>query len=184
MALHPRHVVRHAMIAALAGSTRAGASVESARVRPFAERNLPSISVDTPSETIDRDSIDGGPRILTRTIEVTVDCFVRISDGLADELDAFALEVEQAIDVELAKGHEMLGGGIEDLIYTGSETTRTNDGTVEIGVIRITYEVTYRRGAPAEYAEHDDLERVHTRYNLGGVQAPADESADEIVVGG
>lgn len=179
MALHQRQVIRAAIVALLTGHTAAEARVVPCRRNPLRQSDLPAISVYTIDETVDDESAATAPRELTRRLEVVVQSWVPVTASIDDDMDALALEIETAMHAD-----PFLGGAVGDSILKATNLRIDPEGKEPVGVVTMTYEVTYRTLAPEPPAESelDDFRRADTRFNLGGEQAVADQAEDLVTV--
>lgn len=99
MALHERKLIRDAVVAQLiAANTSAGSRVYATRKPPNPEGTLPVINVYTLSEQTDPESANSAPRYLLRTVNLVIEAWVAATDNADDAIDAFALEIETAMD--------------------------------------------------------------------------------------
>lgn len=141
--LHPRRLVRDAIVAILAGATSAGSRVSKTRAVPNRTGELPAISVYTLEEHVDEASATTAPRELTRLPRVAIVAWVEDTDALPvdDAMDALALEIETAMD-----GDRYLTGTAGDCILSSTEMSveSSEKGDPLIGMMRMVYSVTYR----------------------------------------
>jgi hypothetical protein len=136
---HPRQQIRKAVAAALAFKTAADDRVFTSRVVPWKTTDLPGLAIYTPDETVDGDAQRENSEATLRALDVDVRVVVSVSDGLDDELDERALEVETA--VRAAQDF-----GIPEI--TSVRLKETNTGIADeqgraVGVVRLNYEVRY-----------------------------------------
>lgn len=140
MALHERQVIRDAVVEALLGSTAAGASVFAAKVTPWLRVQLPAISVYTTEEAADPKTWRGDSR---RHLSVVVALVDSLTDGVADSLDALALEVETIL-----MANRTLGGA-HDVEYQGASISFDPNAERPVGSLEMTFDVTYFPGGRA-----------------------------------
>lgn len=162
---HQRKLIRDAVIAALTGTTAAGARVSSTRVDPHKRGELPAISVYTLREPIS-DVSDTAPRELTRDVKVEIVGSVASheSDTLADAMDDLAEQIETAIDAD-----PYLDGAAADSVLEGTtiQVLEDNGGSSPlVGIITLTYAVTYRTSPAAPTL--DDFRRVGATHQAPG----------------
>jgi hypothetical protein len=176
---HPRELVREAVVTLLTNATSAGARVTATRVETLLPSELPSISVYTPSERVRQDSGDTAPRELTRDVKVDIRAWVLHTAAIpADNaMDAIAEQIETAMDAD-----RYLGGAAGDAVLENTETDVVQQEGVDplVGVITLTYSVTYRT-VPAVGTFDDFLNASSTTEIVGGVPDTAPTS-DEFVV--
>jgi hypothetical protein len=161
---HQRSLIRAAMVAALMGETSAEDRVFSERVIPYKRNELPILAVYTVGEDVDAGSLATSPRELTRQLHVAIEGWVAPgSDGaVEDVLDSLAAEVEAAIHAD-----PYLGGLCADLVLEGTEPDIGREGDRLMGLIVLTYRVTYRTLAPdVDNSNLDDFLRVDAQHAL------------------
>lgn len=142
--LHPRRLLRDAIVATLTGVTSAGARVTKTRRDPIRLQDLPQISVYTLEETVDDASALMAPRELTRSTSIAVVAHVIDADSapVDDAMDAIALEIETA----MASNRYLSGtAGGHGAILTRTEIDilSSENGDPIVGVIRLIYSATY-----------------------------------------
>lgn len=142
--LHPRRLIRDAIVATLTGVTAAGSRVSKTRTEPSRDDELPIISVYTLGEPVDDKSAQTAPLELTRRPRVAI--VARVLDTAAvpvdDAMDAIALEIETAV----ARNPYLSGTAGENgaiLSSTEIEILSSDNGDPIVGVIRLIYSVTY-----------------------------------------
>lgn len=165
---HPRKVIRHAVRDLLVGVTAAGARVTATRVEPHRKGELPAISVYTLREPVEEASVTTAPRELTRDVKVEITGWVAHSDAVPvdDAMDDLAEQIEAAMDAD-----RFVGDLAAESVLEGTEMQVLDEGGADplVGVIKLTYSVTYRT-SPADPADPDDLISVGTTHELvGGV---------------
>jgi hypothetical protein len=177
-ALHPRQVVIDAVIARLTGATVAGSRVEDTRVELYAPGELPAISVYALREPVRPDSAGMAPRELTRDVKVEIVGQVAHTAALpvGKAMNAIALEIETAMDTD-----QYLGGAAGDSILEDTEMEVRDEGDPLVGVVALTYSVTYRT-SPAAPGDLDDLLRVGATYELVGGVADTVPASDLVTV--
>lgn len=175
---HERKQIRDAVVAALTGETGAGARVFASRALPV-RHDLPTILVHTPDEETDPASRASAPRVLMRTAQVQIEAIVTAASesALEDAIDAIALEVETAMDVDLN-----LDGYAFDSALVSTETIVNGDGDKLLGLARLAYAVKYESQPRTETADaaRERLQTVSVQYDLSHDQAPADQASDLI----
>lgn len=172
---HQRKLIRQAVVSALANAaTAAGERVQGTRVDPHKRSELPAIAVYTLSEAVEQ--ADTSPRELTRDVRLEVAGFVAHTEAVPadDAMDDLAEQIEAALD-----GQRFLGGLVAESVLTGTEmAVRADDGKSAqlIGVVTLTYSVTYRT-SPDTPAPPDDFLLVGATHQIAGAAesiAPTD----------
>ncbi len=171
MAKHERQILREAVVARLTNATAAQHRVEAMRFVSYRGLELPAIGVYISEEPIDTSS-STAPRKLTRTPQLAIEGVVRYAyDKVENDLDALALEIEKAIDPDPTFGT------LCDAILSSTSLDVLIDGDTMVGVVRLTYAVTYETDAPRPAdVTLDALKTVDAKTSLGGAQAAADRS--------
>lgn len=175
--MHYRRTIREALQALLiAAGTQAGANVYTGRARPILDillrRQESVISIYTSDESSAR--LADGFRY-ERQLTVTVELAMGGSDDLDDMLDAFALEVEQAIN-----GDPTLGGVLSsDLVLDATVSEIAATGQQLVGAVRMDYSATYYTDAgqympPAEFPVPDDFDPDGAELVVAGDILPVD----------
>lgn len=166
---HPRKLIRQAVVALLTGATSAGARVQGTRVEPYRASQLPSISVYTLNDPTDTSVTTDRER--THVLELEIAGFVAHTDAISvdDAMDDLAEEIEAAM---LANPYLVIDGvrlaGEVQLVGTIMEV-REDDARSSplVGVIVLTYEVTYRVDLVAA-APVDDFLRAGVTLRIEG----------------
>lgn len=144
--MHPREQIRHALVERL--KTKIGDSfptmaedrVFASRVKPLFDQLFPAILLYTPDETVQENQYTGdGFTPLKRNLSVEIEAAVKGNETLDDELDEFALQIENTLD-----GFEIPARQSDVITLTKTESTAVVDGSKVYGVIRLTYQVLYR----------------------------------------
>lgn len=180
---HPRKLIRHAIVAQLiAASTAAGARVTGTRVEPHNRKTgLPAISVYTLREPVDQDqSAQTSPRELTRDVKVEIVGWVAHSDALPvdDAMDDLAEQIEAAMDGDPYLGGEAADSILEETVMQVVEDNGSSDPLV--GVVALTYSVTYRT-SPAAPADLADFLSVDAKHRIVGA-VEENQARDQFVV--
>lgn len=175
---HPRKLIRQAVVALLTGATAAGTRVHGTRVDPYRGSRLPAISVYTLNDPVNEDvSTDAED---THELELEIAGFVAHSEAVPvdDAMDDLAEEIEAAM-----LDDRYLGGlaGDSRLIGTTMEI-REDDGKSSplVGIVVLTYAVTYRRDLVAA-APADDFLRVRAAHRIAGA-VEANQASDQFTV--
>ncbi len=180
MTMHERQAIREAILAQLLGTapayrTSAGARVYKSREAPNRKAELPAINIYTDSEPVDEGSKNTAPRELKRIAVIAIEAWVTASDNVDDALDALALEIETAMDLDVN-----LADTAFDSILLSTDIGLKLDGERPMGVLHLEYAVTYHSQirAPAPTALFDI---ASAKTSLGGAQAPLDQTSDLVV---
>ena len=139
-ATHKRQDVRYAVAGLLEFHTRAGERVFRSREIPWRKVELPALAVYTLEETSDAGLGGGDPRVLERDLQLGVLLVVSLTEAVDDELDAFALEVEQLMHADPTFG---LTGVVADSVLTSTVIEIAEEAGRPIGAMRLTYAVRY-----------------------------------------
>lgn len=185
---HQRDVIRNAVRARLIGDSTHpwGDRVWVNRPNPLSDRphqdsnrsRLPAVLIYTRSEQAEK--FNEAPREYLRTVELVVEIAVAMNDAIDDTLDDYAEVVEALI-----LNDPYLDDTAADTLLASTDITIVGRDTERpIGAAILTFEVTYLQHFPTAAFNDtlDDLDTVHSDYSLGGEQAEADQTSDEIVV--
>ena len=142
---HARKQVRDALATLLTGLATTADRVYVARVTPIPADELPALAITLDDETIELGSASS-PVIWNRTAFARVQGLAALLDGLDDELDQIALEIEQAV----AGDATLLGGVLnEPLRLVTIEPERSAEGERPVGRITLTFLARYETTAAA-----------------------------------
>jgi hypothetical protein len=161
---HQRKIIRHAVVDLLTkAGTSAGTRVQATRLDPHKKSELPAISVYTMREPVAPASAEHEPRELTREVEVEISGWVAHSDAypVDDAMDDLAEQIEAAMD-----GDRFIGGAAAESILESTELAIQGEGAPLIGIVTLTYTVTYRTSPAAP--ELDDFTRVGVTHRIVG----------------
>lgn len=131
---HARRQIREAAAAAI-GTT--AVVVEQSRQYPMLESLMPRYLVYTTDETIDESmsTRSGLMRVLTLMVEAVI---MSDEDTIDDDLDAHAVYLETQLNLST------LGGLVLKTFLNRSELAIRTDGDLSLGVLTLTFDVTYR----------------------------------------
>ena len=132
---HQRKTIRDRVITVLTGLSTTGSNVFNSRIYPNEESKLPLLNVFTLSETVELDSV----KSTIREMELVVEGFASANSNIENTLDNIATEVEEALGSDTDLNGTCLSHNI-----TNTEITLYNEGSKPIGVVRLTFSVTYR----------------------------------------
>lgn len=138
MANHVRQQIREQVGTTLTGLTTTGSNVFQSRVYPLAASNLPGLLIYTLVETSDLDAM-GSSQDLMRNLSLAIEGYAKASANLDDTLDTIAKEVETALAADTK-----LNGLAKNCYLSGTEIQLNGDGDQPIGVVAMTFSVTYR----------------------------------------
>ncbi len=132
-----RAAIRSALKALLVDEdTSAGSNVYSNRETALWKSELPAILIYTSQENATPESFSGRRSI--RDLEITIHLKIEATEDIDDDLDAFAGEVEDAIDSD-----STVGGTVSGIILKTTEIRIDAEGDKDIGVAVLTYECKY-----------------------------------------
>jgi hypothetical protein len=133
---HVRKQIRDDVTTAITGLATTGTNVFQSRVYPNEAAKLPSLCVYTTTESSEVISLN--PARIGRELEVVVEGYVKAKTGLDDTLDTIAVEVEEALAVDITRG-----GIAHETFITGTEIGLSEEGEQPIGIIKMTFQVNY-----------------------------------------
>lgn len=174
---HPRKLIRLAIVAQLiAANTAAGSRVYPDRVDPHKSGATPAICVYTLSEPVDQAASNAQPRQLKRELQVEVAGYVTGVDEehVVDALDDLAEEIEKAIDTDPRFGGKANEAMLEDTVVEVRAENGRSDPLV--GIIVLTYTVTYRTDSFAAPVELDEFLRVKATHKFVGTQSEGEDA--------
>lgn len=176
--LHQRHVIRHAVRDVLDGATAAEERVSTTRVLPYRRSELPAISVYTLEEAVDlEETTTSAPRELTRELQLEIAGWVEPGGSVDDSMDALALEIETAMHAD-----PYLGDTVAECLLVGTTMSLLDEGEKLLGLVTLTYAVTYRTLAPEANEELDDFLVADVTTNLANEVHEDNAARDEVVV--
>lgn len=157
-----------------------GKRVFANRARALSARRLPACSVYTLREDITEWC--QSPRIYERKLELAIEIVAGVrppasavndlaqaTDGLDDQLDLLAREVEMRLERDVT-----LGGLVSDIQHKRVEYDPGEDGEERYGVIVLIEEVTYRtEAAERPEAGFEPLREVQLQTNVGDAVLPS-----------
>lgn len=172
---HERQALREAIVAQLTGTgpsyrTAAGARVGKSRIEPSKVATLPRIEVYSAEESTESDV---STLLKRRACNVEIVGWVEIPENvgeLDDTLDALALEIEAAMDLD-----PHLDETAVSTRYLNTVLAMSEEGKRPLGAVSITYECVYET-RPRVVEPPDAFDELTAETNLGGVQAVADRS--------
>lgn len=171
---HQRKVIRHAVRDALKGKTAAVGRVFASRVVPLRRTELPAIAVYTLEETVDPESRASAPRELERQMPVVIEGWVTPGDNADDAMDDLAEQIERVMHAD-----PYLGGVVAESILESTSMEVLEDGERLMGLVMLTYAVTYQTQSPEAPSDLDDFVTVDAIYNPGG-EVHEDDVAEDM----
>jgi hypothetical protein len=175
MPLHQRTVIRRAIRDLLLDTTAAEDRVYTTRMVPLRKADLPAISIYALTETVDDESVESSPRELIRELPVVIQGWVTQTEDVDDVMDALALEIETAMHADPYLGEDVASESI--LESTTMDVGRM--GEREVGMVELTYLVTYLTYAPSAPSDLDDFTTVAATHNVGGT-VHEDDAVEDI----
>lgn len=177
---HPRKLIRHAVVALLiAANTAAGSRVLGTRVEPHKKTKLPALSVYTLNDPVDED--DSTETEEAHELELEIAGWVAHTDAVPadDAMDDIAEQIEAVM-----AANPYLNGKASEVRFVGTVTSVVEeDGRSDplVGIVVLTYAVTYRTDLTALSALEDFLRVSADHQIVGGVSDTAPTS-DEFTV--
>jgi hypothetical protein len=184
MALHHRHVIRNAVAELLQGRTNAGHSVFQTRYKEWRPGELPALAVYALEETVDPESARSAPRELKRTLQLAIQGVVALSADVDAALDELARQVERVMHADPWLSDSKGEARVSDSVLAATHLGVDEEGDLPVGLVRLTYTVTYYTPAPAaeDLPPLADFTKAHVETNLRGAQAAADRAQDDVAV--
>lgn len=141
--MHPRKLIRDAVVANLTNRTSAGTNVYTFRPREFRPKNeYPALLVVVTGEQVTDASATTAPRELTREVEIAITARVLHSDSFPvdDAMDAISEEIENVINAD-----RHLGDTASDCILKGTEFSVSDptENSPITGEVMLSYSATY-----------------------------------------
>jgi hypothetical protein len=180
---HQRTLIRHKVIDLLTRQRPSGewptiaeSRVNSTRVTPYWESELPAINVYNGTDRAD--VYNQAPLQIRHDFSLIIECVAdAMTEGLDDTLDALARDVERVISI-----NDTLENQCADILLNNTEITIRENGDRYIGAARMEFRVEYYTNWPdAVDLVLDDFETAHVQYDLNN-QAEADRAKDIIEV--
>ena len=138
MANHLRRQIRERIAADVTSLTTTGSNVFQARVYPLEDSALPCLLVYTTSEESEILN-QGTPRLLSRTLNITIQGVAAETSDVDDKLDLIAKEVESALSAD-----RDINSLAQDSFLTSTEIEINADGAKTVGTLRLNYQIDYR----------------------------------------
>ena len=141
---HLRQQIRERVATTVTGLTTTGARVYQSRVYPMADANLPGLLVYSTSESSEPDVMTSGNRTLFRELEIVIEGYAKATSNLDDTLDLISDEIETAIAAD-----RTVNSLARDATLASTAITLIGEGEKPLGVVTLTYRVTYRNAMNA-----------------------------------
>ena len=138
MANHLRRQIRERIAADVTGLVTTGSNVFQARVYPLEDASLPCLLVYSTSEESEILN-QGTPRLLSRTLNITIQGVAAETSDVDDKLDLIAKEVESALSAD-----RDINSLAQDSFLTSTEIEINADGAKTVGTLRLNYQIDYR----------------------------------------
>ena len=134
---HVRKQIRDRIASVLSTSvTLVKRRVYASRVYPLTEDKLPAVTVYTGSENSNR--LNMGVSDLNRSLTIDVDIYVRMTQTFDDDVDAIAVQIEEAIANDFT-----VNGLAKEAVLTGTDIQFSGDAEQPVGVAKLTFTVRY-----------------------------------------
>jgi hypothetical protein len=128
--MHQRQAIREAVVAALSGKTAAETRVYATREVPWKRLELPGISVYCLEEEKDQGKLK---------VQVAVLLVAALTEKVDDALDDLALEVENAMALDMTLGRTAMATR-----YTGMQVEISEEQGRPVGAMRLLYDAWYQ----------------------------------------
>ena len=134
---HVRKQIRDYFASALtSGVALVNRRVFPTRIFPLDGDNLPCLAVYAVSEVSGLQTM--GQKTLTRDVSVSVEAYIKARNTFDDDIDAIAVQIEQAIAADTT-----LGGVAKDAVLASTEIEFSPEAERPVGVARLTFTVRY-----------------------------------------
>ena len=138
MANHLRRQIRERIAADVTSLVTTGSNVFQARVYPLEDAALPCLLVYSTSEESEILN-QGTPRLLSRTLNITIQGVAAETSDVDDKLDLIAKEIETALSAD-----RDINSLAQDSFLTSTEIEINADGAKTVGTLRLNYQIDYR----------------------------------------
>jgi|11BtaG_2_1085332.scaffolds.fasta_scaffold44976_3 hypothetical protein len=134
---HVRQQIRDRIVSVLKSSASlVKRRVFSSRVYALTEKDLPAITVYTGSEASALQTI--GLKTSARVVSVEVDIYVRATNNFDNDVDAIAVQIEEAIANDFT-----VNGLAKSAVLASSEINFSGEAEQPIGSAKLTFDVRY-----------------------------------------
>jgi hypothetical protein len=173
-----RTAIRKAIQSRLLGLTDAQGRVFTTRVRPWKVSQLPGIAIYTSSDPVDRDSRQTAARVYKRDLVVKIECAAIEAADMDDRLDALEEQVRPLLEVDLSLKDAQGAPRCRDMFLVSSELHVEEGGEQFVGVLTLTWEVTYDDEIAT--GDPDNLKTVDVHTSVADAQPTADQAEDTV----
>lgn len=134
---HVRKQIRDRIASVVStGATLVSGRVYTTRVYPLTADSLPAITVYTGSEASALQTV--GLKTTSRQLQIAVDIYVRATATTDDDVDAIAVQVEEAIANDFS-----VNGLAKSAVLTSTDIDFSGETEQPIGIARLTFSVIY-----------------------------------------
>lgn len=134
---HVRQQIRDRIASVLTSNVAlVSGRVYQSRVYPLTEAKLPAVTVYTGAEASGLQTL--GVKTMMRVAQISVDIYAKATANLDDDLDAIAVQIEEAIANDFT-----VNGIAKDAVLTSTDIDFSGDTEQPVGMARLTYEVRY-----------------------------------------
>lgn len=134
---HVRKQIRDRIASVVStGATLVSGRVYTTRVYPLTTANLPAITVYTGGETSALQTM--GVKTLMRELQVAVDVYVSVTSTTDDDVDAIAVQIEEAIANDFD-----VNGLAKRVVLVSTDIDFSGETEQPIGIARLTFSVSY-----------------------------------------
>ena len=134
---HVRQQIRERIVSVLTTNvTLVSNRVYGTRVYSFSEADLPAITVYAGSETSGLQTV--GLKTSQRIVSIQVDAYVRATSDFDDDVDAIAVQIEEAIANDFT-----VNGLAKTAVLSSTEMNFSGEAEQPIGSARLTFDVRY-----------------------------------------
>ena len=134
---HVRQQIRERIVSVLTTNvTLVSSRVYGSRVYSFSEADLPAITVYAGSETSGLQTL--GLKTSQRIVSIQVDAYVRATSDFDDDVDAIAVQIEEAIANDFT-----VNGLAKTAVLSSTEMNFSGEAEQPIGSARLTFDVRY-----------------------------------------
>lgn len=134
---HVRQQIRDRIVSVLkSNALLVRRRVFSSRVYALTEKDLPAITVYTGSEASALQTI--GVKTSARIVSVEVDIYVRATNNFDNDVDAIAVQIEEAIANDFN-----VNGLAKSAVLTATDINFSGEGEQPVGSAKLTFDVRY-----------------------------------------
>lgn len=134
---HVRQQIRERIVSVLTTNvTLVSSRVYGTRVYSLTEADLPAITVYAGSETSGLQTV--GLKTSQRIVSIQVDAYVRATSDFDDDVDAIAVQIEEAIANDFT-----VNGLAKTAVLSSTEMNFSGEAEQPIGSARLTFDVRY-----------------------------------------